>query len=425
MPRRHDLDALRGIAMLMGIALHGALSFTPLPWPVKDSRQEELFALFLAAVHGFRMPLFFLLSGFFTAMLWRRRGLKALIRHRFRRVFLPCMLGLVTIVPAVNLVVLAAVITAPKAAADESPAENTLSRRAIPESSNRKEEPQDHELGRPGQTFWRVAVLLCYAPVFHHLWFLWYLCWLVAAFALFAVIADQQKWAGPPRWLILGPVRFLWLLPLTMIPQSMMGLLLPELSGFGPDTSTGLVPAPHIFFYYAIFFGFGALYFDCDDQNGRVGRWWPLGLALGVLVVFPLGLEFSLGSFGLRERLADPAIHRLLAVVLQVLYTWMMTFGLMGLFRQLLVRENKTLRYLSDSSYWLYLAHLPLIFSSQAIVRSWPLPAIVKFSLICTVVTAFLLYTYQTLVRYTWLGTMLNGPRKRPERAISAEVVSE
>ena len=45
------------------------------------------------------MQVFFLLSGFFTAMLWRRHGLRALITHRFKRVFLPLMLGLFTVVP--------------------------------------------------------------------------------------------------------------------------------------------------------------------------------------------------------------------------------------------------------------------------------------------------------------------------------------
>ncbi len=57
---------------------------------------------FFYAVHGFRMPLFFLLSGFFTAMLWRRRGLSSLVRHRIRRIALPLAIGMVTVVPAVN-----------------------------------------------------------------------------------------------------------------------------------------------------------------------------------------------------------------------------------------------------------------------------------------------------------------------------------
>ena len=102
-PRRFDLDALRAAAMLLGIVLHAGLSFTPLfPWPVQDERQSGIYGLLFAAIHGFRMPVFFVLSGFFTAMLWRRRGLKSVLSHRFRRVFLPLLLGLVTIVPAVN-----------------------------------------------------------------------------------------------------------------------------------------------------------------------------------------------------------------------------------------------------------------------------------------------------------------------------------
>ncbi len=101
-PRRYDLDALRAAAMLLGIALHAGLSFTPFPWPVQDAQQSGIFGLLFAAIHGFRMPVFFVLSGFFTAMLWRGRGLKSLLSHRFRRVFLSFLLGLVTIVPAVN-----------------------------------------------------------------------------------------------------------------------------------------------------------------------------------------------------------------------------------------------------------------------------------------------------------------------------------
>ena len=79
MTRFHDLDALRGFAMLLGILLHTGLFLVPLDsWPVLDAwaRATPLeangYAIALSAVHGFRMPVFFLLSGFFHALLWHR-----------------------------------------------------------------------------------------------------------------------------------------------------------------------------------------------------------------------------------------------------------------------------------------------------------------------------------------------------------------
>ena len=105
-PRRlHDLDALRAFAMLLGIGLHGVLSFTtfaPFGWAAVDRTEWSGFDTFFHAVHGFRMPLFFLLSGFFTAMLWRRRGLGGLLGHRSKRILLPLVLGSLLFVPAVN-----------------------------------------------------------------------------------------------------------------------------------------------------------------------------------------------------------------------------------------------------------------------------------------------------------------------------------
>ena len=125
-PRRHDLDALRATAMLLGIGLHGALAYVPMPdagWPVHDVRQNEVYAIFMAAIHGFRMPLFFLISGFFTAMLWRKRGLAALLKHRFKRIFLPLLIGTFTIVPAVWAVSIAAGIVGSLAVDDNAEAD--------------------------------------------------------------------------------------------------------------------------------------------------------------------------------------------------------------------------------------------------------------------------------------------------------------
>ena len=100
--RRHDLDALRAFAMLLGIVLHGALAFIPGAWVVSDASVEgdgTPFGVLVAAIHGFRMPVFFLMSGFFTAMLWRQRGLRALVTHRARRILLPLAIAMIVVIP--------------------------------------------------------------------------------------------------------------------------------------------------------------------------------------------------------------------------------------------------------------------------------------------------------------------------------------
>ncbi len=553
-PRRHDLDALRAIAMLLGIALHGALAYMPLPegaWPVQDSRQHEAFGVFMAAVHGFRMPLFFLISGFFTAMLWRKRGLQALLEHRVKRILLPLLIGMFTFVPAVWIVSIAAGITAPPAPISKtesgsvesnlwtaakhgnlevitqlmttgasldqhdpatgstpltmaarhgqvetvelliaSGADVNMSNRdgsmpihsavlfgradsvrvlidqgadiaardskgntaadlldtdwittsivaeinkvdidRVKVESGREEiagilqpdslSTKKGERARTEEGLGGLFMLLMLFPFFHHLWFLAFLCWLVAAFALYAWVMNRTAWT-PPKWLVVSPLRYAWLIPLTILPQSMMGLLYPT---FGPDTSAGIMPMPHVLFYYAIFFFFGALYFDGNDHEGRVGRCWPLTIPISLLVVFPMGYDLTHGGFGFAGGWIDPAHQRAIAVTLQVVYVWLMTFGMMGLFRSLMSRESKTMRYVSDSSYWLYLAHLPLIIVAQAVVRSWEINSLAKFTIICVATSGLLLLSYQLFVRYTPIGTLLNGPRRRPKPIVDAVLV--
>ena len=103
-PRRHDLDALRAFAMLIGVGLHAALAYLPNEAGGEEQTVELTLALFVLGVHGFRMPVFFVMSGFFTAMLWRRRGLFPLLEHRFKRILIPFLLGCVTIVPLINFI---------------------------------------------------------------------------------------------------------------------------------------------------------------------------------------------------------------------------------------------------------------------------------------------------------------------------------
>ncbi|MBM79704.1 MAG: hypothetical protein CMJ78_03805, partial [Planctomycetaceae bacterium] len=235
--------------------------------------------------------------------------------------------------------------------------------------------------------------------VFHHLWFLWFLCWFIPAFAIYAKIMDSTEIKGRVRTLIVSPLRYLWLIPLTLVPQHFMGLLAPA---FGPDTSAGIIPQPHLLFYYGIFFGFGALYFDCHDEAAQLGKFWILNLPVA-LVAFAVGLVSM--------------ENRAVTGVAQIIFAWTASFGMIGLYRFVITQEYRPVRYLSDSSYWLYVAHLPLVIWAQGFVREWPLPAFIKFVLLCGTLTVILLLSYQILVRHTPIGTLLNGPRKVPQPA--------
>ena len=98
------------------------------------------------------------------------------------------------------------------------------------------------------------------------------------------------------------------------------------------------------------------------------------------------------------------------------LFAWVMILAFIGLFRSFFSRENKGVRFVSDASYWMYLAHLPLVMMLQALISRWNLPSPLKLTLLCLVTFAFLLLTYRYLVRYTLIGTMLNGRKLHPSK---------
>ena len=360
--------------MLLGIVLHAAIPFVPY-YGTEDRAGEILFGVF-EYIHLWRMPLFFLISGFFTSLLWRRRGLRALLRHRLRRIGAPL---LVFYVPVIVLVVLAIVAGYVIAGEDLDDAAAITDDYEAPEDSD-----DDTEVETDGDAFG-----------FAHLWFLWHLLWLVAAFVVIA--AGLEAWTrrrgrGPPGTVTLVVT---WALPLA----SVVPFLAMEEDVLGPDTSDGLVPALPVIGFYAMFFFFGALLFRTADGPGpidRLGRAWPVQLGASVPVFLLLAGDVMTGT---------PAS------LLEVYLAWSVAFGAIGLFRAHVAEPSYRVRWLSDASYWMYLMHLPLVFVFQGVVVALGVPTFVGFVLIVAATVALLVPSYQYLVRYTPIGTLLNGPR--------------
>jgi len=108
--RLHALDAVRGFALLLGVALHGALSYLPGAkafWIVADDSSLALAGMFYW-IHLFRMTLFFLIAGFFGRLLLERLGLRAFVRDRMRRIVAVAACAWPLVFPAIVMVLVGA-----------------------------------------------------------------------------------------------------------------------------------------------------------------------------------------------------------------------------------------------------------------------------------------------------------------------------
>lgn len=97
MNRLYSLDFLRAFAMLLGLAVHAPLIFYDptilIEFGIHNKPQTEQWIwIILGFITNWRMPLFFLLSGFFSIMLIQKRGLLKFLSDRIIRIGLTCLL---------------------------------------------------------------------------------------------------------------------------------------------------------------------------------------------------------------------------------------------------------------------------------------------------------------------------------------------
>ena len=91
------------------------------------------------------------------------------------------------------------------------------------------------------------------------------------------------------------------------------------------------------------------------------------------------------------------------------LVMWLLVFGTLGFFQAAFPAESAAWRYVADSSYWIYLIHLPLVAGLQVWMASWPWPGAIKFLVLNAIAFTILFASYHYLVRSTFIGRILNG----------------
>lgn len=364
--RIHSMDALRASTMLLLVPVHGAgmvwVNGHPGGWATAIHW----------LVHVFRLPLFFAMSGFFLALLLSRKGLRETARNRTVRIALPLAIGLVTLMP---LLIFAAQQT-----------ETALTvERGVPDGS-----PFTFEPG--------------------FLWFLWYLLLMdAAAIAIYLLAPRLLRSAGMRlRGLATRPLGGIVLLAIPTVLA-----LWPESDWTAAAPGDTFVPELHVLAYYTLFFALGATlcaHRDLVHSAGRNAWKWS---ACAVAATVPAALLFALhnsASYG-----SEPAVHGA-ALLIYAIATWSSLLAVIGLAHRFLDRPRPALRYIADSSYWIYLSHLPPMVLLVSLIGATTLGTAPQFILVSggTLACSFLMYPL--FVRYTVIGRLLNGRRLRSPR---------
>ncbi len=358
--RLHYLDNLRALAMLAGVLFHAALAYSPLIhpyWPPADRSQSQLVDIFAWFLHLFRMPLFFMIAGYFAAELIERRGMLGLMRNRARRILIPFAVLLVPIVMSLSW-------STQWAAANVQHPSPVL--QWVAQFSLQANPPQ-------------------LPPSTSHLWFLYYLLWFYVLLWAMRSLLPETVWRLPERlprwWICVAPMLLSPALASVVAPHPAPESFLPQFWAFA---------------FFGSFFAFGTAVYR---RRGWIDALSPIWLAsIGVLLY---GLWFAL----LRHATIDPSNPRApwSLAILGAYISVLMTLACWVAGRRWLNAQSRVMRYLAGGSYWTYLLHLPLLFLAQYLLMdlSWHWSLKFAIAVFATLLLSYL--SYELLIRRTEL----------------------
>ena len=344
--RIHSLDSLRAIMMLLGVVLHSALTYGVVDykdgWGMKDPFATNATHDFIVHfIHMYRMPLFFLIAGFFGALLFYERGTKSMIKNRFYRLVLPFIVFLLVLWP---MIVLSFGYTSTVFKGDKNVLDVVMAHFSDP------------FLWIPVNTF--------------HLWFLYYLILFTFSAVLIALLIQKvpvlgRKLSQSFSWFIKMPV--LRVLILAAISLLIYVSFLTDNIGADID----FIPTLHAYVFHFYFYLVGWMVYK---SKHLLSSFMKLAWVCTILGLISTTIQCILHGH------VDSGIN----MIFNSIQVWLFIFGLSGLFIKYGSKYSAKMKYISDSSYWVYLLHLPLTALIPGLIVDWPIPAFIKFLIVTT-----------------------------------------
>jgi glucan biosynthesis protein C len=383
--RSHGLDAARAIALLIGIFHHGIESFVTYvngDWVTQDSQESILLDLLFYASHVFRMQAFFLMSGYFAHLLFTRKGWYGFVMNRAKRLLLPFVIFWPLLYFGTLNLWIAGI--------------------------------EYHQHLTYDEAFKKLPMYMVWSHGFPlmHLWFLYFLILFCSGVILFRPVfvswIDRDGLARQTGDRVLEFITGKWwggiLLGVLMIPPMLF-----MTDWFGVDTSaSGLIPRMASFIVYGMYFTLGWFIYRQQVILQHIEKYRMHNFVFGVVLIISL--------IAINLIFADPAAGNatLMLMSLNSLYaiaSMTTVFAFLGYMLHWFSRENKAMRYLSDSAYWGYLTHLPVVAGFQILVADYDLFWGIKVLMVFLPSVSIIALSYHFAVRKTWVGMLLNGKK--------------
>ncbi|WP_338519844.1 acyltransferase family protein [Alteromonas gracilis] len=397
--RLYYLDAVRALALLLGVVFHAGLSFMPIfiGWAVMDTSTSYAVAIFVFISHTFRMPLFFLIAGYFTCMALKRTDNKRFIVSRLTKLALPLLVGWIILRP---------LIVAGWVAGGQSMRGDIDFAATI------------------GQSLEVFSALPTNFLIGTHLWFLYYLLLVtgtVLALRSLASVFELQKtqWLS---WLnrllsanpstpvntvksrVSSATRFMVKSILCIVPTA---ACLWFMNGWGidtPDQSLAIHwPA------FLLYLGWFLVGYTLYANQTLFMSFTNISVVKGLLGIVALGISLVLTEYEMQQGHPDYLWLKALFCLCYAVVMWTLVPVTISVCRRLFSTKRQWVRYVADASYWMYLIHLPIVVWLQIAVAELEYHWAIKWLSVCGLTVAISLVTYSLMVKHTFIGKVLKG----------------